>query len=1031
MKINQNRLNRGITAVLFFFLSTFLIYSAHPQSATSQQQTRKKITGTVSDSSQEPIIGANVIIKGTSIGAITDIDGNFSLEGVSPKAILQISFIGYLTKEIPVGAQNTIKAVLTEDSKALDEVVVVGYGTQKRASITGSVANVSSKELLTVKTASVANTLVGKLPGLRSVQRSGAPGEDIPEMDIRGFGNALIIVDGVERGFAKLDPNDVESVSILKDASAAVYGSKGANGVILVTTKKGTEGKPKFEYSGWYGFQKMTRYPKVNNSLQYATLTNEAANNIGNADIYNEEQMQNFRDGNGEFYKSTNWLDAITRDSAPETSHNFSIRGGNKIARYYLSAGIMDQQSYFVSNDWNNRRYNMHAHVGTTLAKGLTVDLLLTAQSDQRNISGGSGVFANLQQAMPFGSPYYYGEPVGPLRSTFKEYGYSKHDERFLNTSVDINWELPWVKGLSAKAKLSYDYRNYQNKNFSPKDPYTYEPTITNEIVKNYIGATVGKLNQDMGNNFNKDIQFSLNYTRSFGAHDFSGMLMYQATNPSYEWISGYREYQMNAFPFLNAGNDLNKDNGGLEGSSLVKAYIARINYAYANKYLVEAVLRYDGSSTFAPDKRWGAFPSVSLGWRISEESFFKDHISFVNNLKLRASYGIVGDQGGFSPFQYVEGYYYPSGKYLFSPNVTTNGLASSGIANPNLTWFESKIANIGFELSVLSGKLNFEFDMFRRDRSGLLARRNLSVPTSFGSDFPEENLNSDVTKGFELSMGHNNTIGDFTYSVKANATITRSQNKYIERAPDGNRYENWRNNSNDRNKNLTWGYTMTGQFQSFEDILNSPVQDNSGNKTLLPGDYKYKDLNGDNIIDSNDMSVIGLGNTPFIYYGLNLNASWKNFDVNLMFQGAAGHKIQLGSAFYQSFMNEGNSNGMSIWMNRSHRVDPKDPSSEWILGKLPAVRKAGFANNEKVNSYYLLNANYLRLKNVEIGYTLPKSLSSRMGIERLRVFFNGSNLLTFTNGWLMDNIDPENSNPNAWYYPQAKLFNFGLNLSF
>jgi len=1015
-----------LIGLLILLLSTFPSYG----SLLMAQQSRK-VTGTVLDYAKEPIIGANVILKGTSRGVITDVKGEFTLDNVTTASIIQISYIGYKTKEITVGQQKNLVVMLSEDSENLDEVVVVGYGTQKRVSITGSVANIVSKELTAVKTGSVANTLVGRLPGLRAVQRSGAPGENIPEMDIRGFGNALIIVDGVERSFAKLDPNDVESISILKDASAAVYGSKGANGVILVTTKKGTESKPKFEYSGWYGFQRMTRYPEVYNSYQYAMLSNEAANNIGLADVYNEEKMEKFRTGDGEFYKSTNWLHAITRDNAPETSHNFSVKGGNEYARYYLSAGVMDQQSYFRSNDWNNRRYSMHAHIGTTLAKGLDVDVLLTAQSDRRNVSGGSGVFQSIQQAKPFGSPYYFDEPVGPLRSTFKEYGQGIFDERYLNSSLDINWEIPWVKGLKAKAKMSYDFRNYKNKNFNPKDPYTYEPTESGEIVKAEVGSTVGKLNQEMGNNITKDMQFSLNYTRTFGKHDISAMAMYQATNPSYEWMTGFREFMINSLPVLNAGNDLKQNNGGTEGSSLVMALIGRVNYAYANKYMIEGVLRYDGSSTFAPDKRWGTFPSVSIGWRISEESFFKENISFISNFKLRASYGVVGDQGGFSPFQYLEGYYYPSGKYLFTENVTTIGLSSSGIANPDLTWFESKIANIGFELSILNGLFTAEFDMFRRDRSGLMARRNFTLPTSFGTELPEENLNSDMTRGFELVLGHNNTIGDFTYGVKSNATITRSRNKYVERAPDSNKYTNWRNNSNDRNKDLTWGYTMIGQFRDYEEILNSPVQDSNGNKSLLPGDFKYKDLNGDNIIDDNDVSVIGLGNTPFIYFGLNLTAAWKGFDVNVLFQGAGGHKIQLGSAFYQSFMNEGNSNGMAIWIERSHRVDSKDPASEWIIGKLPPVRKAGFANNEKVNSYYLLDADYLRLKNLEIGYTVPKGLTSKIGVDKIRVFFNGSNLLTFTKGWLMKNIDPENNNSNAWYYPQAKMYNFGLSLSF
>ncbi len=997
-----------------------------------QVNSSRSVAGYVLDKDDNPIIGAGVLIKGTKTGAVTDSKGWFSLKGVTSTTVLEVSSLGYSPKTITVGSNSELRIKLADDATVLEDVVVVGYTTQRRASITGAIANVRSQDLIQTKSANVANTLVGKLPGLRAVQRSGAPGEDIPEMDIRGFGNALVIVDGVERGFAKLDPNDVESISILKDASAAVYGSKGANGVILVTTKRGVKGKPVFEYSSWTGIQQMTRYPKVYNSLQYALLTNEAANNINLPDVYSSEQIEKFKTGDGEFYKSTNWLTAVTRKTAPATSHNFSAKGGTDIANYYVSFGVADQQSYFKSNDWKDRRYNIHANIGTKLAEGLTAQLLITGLSEKRDISGGSAVFQNIQTAKPFGSAYYYGEPVGPLRATYKKYGYSIDDEKTLDTSFDIKWELPWVDGLSLNAKMSYDVFTYRYKTWSPQDPYTYEPTESGDVVKSYVGSTVGRLNDRFGNNYTKDFQMNLSYSKIIDKHDISAMAIYQATNPSSEWLSGYREFSINSLPIMNAGNDLNKKNDGNESSSLVKAWIGRVNYAYDGKYLLEAIGRYDGSSTFAPKCRWGFFPSLSLGWRISQENFFKDIFTKVSNLKLRASYGIVGDQSGFSAFQWQEGYYYPGGKYLFDEGNPTIGLVSSGLANEDLTWFKSKIANVGFDLGMFNNKLSFEADVFQRNRSGLMAYRTLSLPTSFGESLPQENLNSDMTRGFELVAGNTGNIGDLTYNVKGNFTFTKSRNKHIERSADENKYYNWRNNSNDRNKNLTWGYVMIGQFQSYEDILNSPIQDSNGNKTLLPGDFKYKDLNDDGIIDDKDVKVIGQGNTPLAYYSLNINMAYHGFDMNIFFQGAGGHKLQLGSAFYQPFIDEGNCSGMTIWYNeRSHRVDPSDPNSEWIIGKLPPVRKAGFSNNQKVNTYYLLNADYLRLKTLEIGYSLPQRICNIVKLQKFRVYVNSNNLLTFTKGWLMKNIDPENSNSNAWYYPQAKTYNVGVDLSF
>ncbi len=1017
----MQNMKKMLCALSFLFVLSSLV------SGGTNTEDGLVVRGSVYDAGGNPVVGAVVVVKDSDQASITDSDGKFGLEVENEDCMLEVSCLGYVTKVFKASAEIQ-KIILEEDRMVLDDVVVVGYGTQRKASITGSVANVTNKDLISTRSISVANTLVGKLPGLRAVQRSGAPGEDMPEIDIRGFGNALVIVDGVERSFAKLNPNDIESISILKDASAAVYGSKGANGVILVTTKRGSDEKAVFEYSGWFGIQQMTRYPRSYSSLEYAILTNEAANNIGLPNVYSDEQIRRFRTGEGEFYKSTDWLEAVTRKTAPVWAHDFSVSGGSENVKYRLSFGVMDQQSYFRSNDWNDRRYNMHANITANLTKNLSVGLNIIGQFDRRNVSGAQGVFYNIQTAKPFGSPRYFGEPVGPLRSTYREWGYSLNDQRTLNTSFDVSWKLPWVKGLSINGKFSFDYFNYRNKNWSPKSPYTYEPVESGEVVKSYIGSTVGRLSDQMGTNMTKDIQLNVSYARKFGRHDINAIVLYQATNPSSEWLSAQREFAINLLPLMSSGNDLNKTNGGSETSSLMQAYVGRVNYAYADRYLLELVARYDGSSLFSPKSRWGFFPSASLGWRISEEAFVKDNVSWISNIKLRASYGIVGDQSGFGAFQYMSGYIYPGGKYLFDSEDPTIGLFSSGLANEDLTWYESKMANVGLDLGFFDGRLVFEADMFKRKRDGLMAYRTLTLPTSFGTSLPQENLNSDITHGFEFLLGHSNTIGDFSYNLRANVSLTRSKYDYVERAADANGYLQWKNDTNSRNKNIVWGYNMIGQFQNFEEILNSPIQDNAGNKTLLPGDFRYEDINNDGIIDDRDVKPISVGNTPFAYYSLNIGLNWRDFDCSIFFQGAGGHKLQLGMAFYQPFMNEGNSSGLSMWYEqRSHQNE----NGEWVIGKLPPVRKAGFANNEKVNSYYMLDADYLRLKNVEIGYTIPKKLTDRIKVDKIRVYVNGNNLLTFTSGWMMDYIDPENGESNAWYYPQAKTFNAGVNIVF
>lgn len=1006
-------------------IATLFILMALPLFPVTVQA--RDVRGTVVDGGNKPIPGASVIEKGTSHGTVTDVDGRFSIDAKNG-TVLEIISLGFVSRTYTVGSENVIYIVLEEDSMLLDETVVVGYGTQVKASITGAVANVTNKDLITTKAISVANTVVGKLPGLRAVQRSGAPGEDMPEIDIRGFGSALIIVDGVERSFAKLDPNDVESISILKDASAAVYGSKGANGVILVTTKKGAEGRPVFEYNGWAGIQQMTRYPHSYSSYQYAFLSNEAANNIGLPDVYSPEQMERFINGDGEFYKSTDWLDAVTRKTAPVTAHNFSVKGGTKAINYFVSFGVQDQQSYFRSNDWYDRRYNVHANLSAELSPGLVFSVNTTGRLDSRNISGGTGVFYNIMTYKPFGSAWYYGEPTGPLRDTYYNYGRAVNDERVLESSFNIRWDVPWVEGLSAEIKASYDIYNYRNKNWSPKDPYRWEPVESGDVVRSAVGSTFGRLNDQMGTNTTKDIQANITYARKFGLHDIKAIALYHGTNSTYEWLSGYRQFALNLIPLMSYGDDENKTNGGSEGSSLMHAAVGRLNYAYADKYLAELVFRADASYLFAADKRWGFFPSASLGWRISEEDFIKDSVPWLSNLKLRASYGIVGDCSGFSAFQWMSGYIFPGGKFIFDEGKPTIGLYSSGLANEDLTWYKARTANIGLDAGFFGGKLYFEADVFHRYRSGLMSYRTATIPYEYGVSLPQENLNSDRTFGFEAVLGHSNTIGDLSYNLRANVSLTRTRNAFIERAMDPNRYENWRNNGTERYSGIGWGYRMIGQFQSFEEILSSPIQDGSGNKSLLPGDFKYEDINQDGIINGWDEVPISVGVTPFAYYALNAGLQWKGLDATIFLQGAGGHKLQLGMAFAQPFIDEGNCSGLTMWYDeRSYRTE----DGQWVIGKLPPVRKAGFTNNQVSNTYYTLDADYLRLKTLEMGYTLPARWTQSLNISRLRIYVNGNNLLTFTKGWMLNYIDPENSNPNAWYYPQAKTYNLGITLTF
>ena len=485
-------------------------------------------------------------------------------------------------------------------------------------------------------------------------------------------------------------------------------------------------------------------------------------------------------------------------------------------------------------------------------------------------------------------------------------------------------------------------------------------------------------------------------------------------------------------------------NNGGTGRVSAHAGLVGRVNYAYDNKYLAEVSFRYDGSYKFAPDNRWGFFPAVSLGWRVSEEAFFKEALPMVENFKIRGSYGKVGDEGvtgytnddekegRYRAYQYLMGYRYPAGSYVLGTGGVTNGAKDRGMPNLALTWYESKTANVGFEASVLSGLVNVEFDYFVRKRSGLLTKRQLTLPTTFGQELPVENLNSDRNQGFEIVVGHRNKIGDFTYDVKANFSTTRIYNEHIERAASANKYDDWRNNTNDRYKDIQWGKVCVGQFQSYEEILNSPIQDNNGNKSLMPGDLKFEDWNNDGIINGKDDQPIGHGNTPSMYYGLNLYGEYKGFDVTLFFQGAAGHEVFTSGDFMAPFIQQGLGNGITLNLDRWHREDPSDMNSEWIPGYMPALRPTGFSANAGNNTWTKQKANYLRLKTVEIGYTFPKRWMQKAGIENLRVYVNSFNTATITSRTgMMQYMDPENKDGAFRYYPQMKTFNFGVNLTF
>lgn len=1003
---------------------------------------QRAIHGKITDEAGEPLPGATVLVTGTTVSTSTNQDGEFSLNINENHQTLTISIIGFETEQVSIGSQNTINVTLIPSIESLDEIVVVGYGVQRKASVTGSVATIGTAELTKAPVSNISNALVGRLPGIRVQNTGGIPGAE-STVDIRGFGAPLILVDGIEQPGFQIDPNEVESISVLKDAAASIYGVKAGNGVLLITTKKGNTGAAKINYNGSYAFQNFTSYPKMVNAAQYAELIDEDAINRGNAPIYGPEKLKLFKEG-ADGYKSYDWFDILTRDFAPQTQHNLNVSGGNETTRYFTSVGYMMQEGMYTTKDLDFGRYNFRSNLSSTIAKNLTADVQISGRVENRHapFDDDTAIIHGVTRMLPTMSPYandndpsYYGNTnfQNPLARSDADYsGYRKEKKKLLNGQFSLKYDIPAIEGLSAKALFSYLTKVEENKNFA-KEFFLYSHNNTNNTYnKVFTGNSPSILTRRTYTSEQNFLQFSLNYSRTFAEkHNVSALGLFERREDVDDFVEAYRQFDIDALDQINAGSDINKNNSGNESEMANISFVGRVNYDYMQKYLVELAFREDGSAKFHKDNRWGFFPSASLGWRISEESFIRDNTNIIDELKLRLSYGKMGDDRGedneVKAFQYLTGYNYPGGSsYIFGSDVTRS-LNPKGLPNIAYTWFTSEIVNGGVDVSLWNRKLEASADVFYRKRNGLLAYRTLSLPNTFGVSLPQENLNSDDYRGFEISLGHRNRISDFNYSIKGNMSFTRIRNVYIEQANPLNSYANWRNNRSDRWQNLEFGYKYVGQFQNQDQINAWAVQDGAGNKTLSPGDLMFEDLNGDGVIDENDIQPIGRSDKPEVYFGLDISASWKNFDFSVLMQGATNYSRYMDGAMGYALMN--GSSALEIFTDRWRRTDIYDPNSEWIAGRFPSTYSAGKPSNVRRSNFNLIDSYYLRVKNMELGYTLPNHIAnSRLGINNFRVYISANNLLTFDN---LPFGDPEAPSNDRILYPQMRVWNFGVNLTF
>ena len=1023
----------------------------HESSSLNQQQ--KKITGKVSDSSMASLPGVSVVVKGTTAGVITDIDGNFSLANISENAVLQFSFVGMKTQEIKVGAQSTLNVVLEDDAIGLEEVVAIGYGTVKKETLTGSVANITSASIISTKSENLISNIQGKVSGLMVRQLTGEPGKFNNYVSIRGFGAPLVIVDGIVRDgtadMAQINSNDIESMSILKDAAASIYGMNAANGVIIITTKKGSDGRAQFSYSNLLGMKSATGMEHTVDAYTYRVMKNEMDRNSGSAETYTADILEKYRTG-VDGYQDVDWIKLTLKPRVFQQSHNLSVRGGTKNVKYFNSFGYTEDNGLLTSGIQYYRRYNFRSTTTADLTKNLKLNVSVSGRLDKKQ-SPREDFLWTYKTIMVNDRGINYHTIANPnhlsvINPESKNAwalmnpnmdGYNQQRNTQFQSTVDLTYNFEKIEGLSMVVTGAFD-ENIANSSFLQKSYNLYDyytDAFSQKTGSNQYSNTLGLFQRSVA-------RFQTNYTKSFSKHKLNLSGIFEYTDTRGDDIMAKRLYSdLFTNDIIDQGTSTTASNSGKRYFGKYAAYIGRANYDYAGKYLLEVVARYDGSYRYAKVNRWAFFPSTSLGWRISEEPFLKDNFPIVSNLKIRGSYGESGTDAG-NAFAYYSAYTANSANgYVFNGGALTVGMVAPGVVNDDLTWVTSKISNVGLDFDLMKGKIGGSFDLFQRKQDGLLATLIQSVPNIFGASFPQANVNSKLDHGFEISLSHRNKIGtDFNYGITANFTYTRTKNQHVENGGYSSSWDNWINNTNNRYTGKMGLYEYDGQYTSLEQYATAPLLGGTaGNSKMLPGSYKIIDVNGDGIISSADQTydhwTYGTVNPP-MQYGLTIDASYKNFDMNILFQGAAGYSINYrnndiwGYGRYPTLHEK----YLDRWHTANVTDNPYDPATKWVSGFYPALRNYNYDNTTEslVIDVWRPKATYLRLKSLEIGYSIPKTLANRYGMESVRVFVNGNNLLTFCNK-LLRNADPERQEADwdaSLAYPLMKSYNFGVSIN-
>lgn len=1021
-----------------------------------------------------PVAGASVIVKGTTNGQATDLDGNATINNVDAQSVLVVSSIGYVTEEVTVGNRAQLNVTLKVDTEQIEETVVVGYGTQKKESLTSAITSVRAEDVTKTKTSDVVTSLQGKVPGLLIRQGGGTAGSFTNSISLRGYGTPIIVVDGVVRSdsysngnkgaatdltLAQLNPEDIESISVLKDASASIYGMGAGNGVIMITTKKGTAvSKPYVTYSDIFtiGSPKM---PHEVGIVDYMKMTNEMYDNSNFPKPYTNEQIAQYESGAKEGFS---WWDAALHKYSTTQTHNLSIRGGSENFTYFISGSYNHENSlYKADNNWKYDRYTLRGNFTMNLTKNLSLDYQTSFRSTKRvdpyntdSYNETSAMIFNyvayedrLTPALVEGTTNHYtyagqAPQYNPLAIMDHDFSYTHRRGRQFTNTFNLNYNAPFLKGLKFTLQGAYDF-NY-DATYSKQTIYNLYDYETGEVAGQ--GGAKNAYDESVRERERYYTRFQANYNWKKGNHSVGALVAAEATLLNTRNIAAGREFgDFFTHDTISSGLAATATATGSRTNTATGGYLGRVNYEYASKYLVEVMARYDGTYIYQKGSRFGFFPSYSLGWRVSEEPFIKNNLPWVSNLKLRWSDGKTGLTQG-SAYAYQMGYTAGS-SYVFTPGSSTKGYVNNAIANTVLSWADIRMTDFGVDWSFWHDMFGGTFDIFQRKRTGIAGTSSGSCPTILGVSVPQINVDSALDFGAEITLTHRNKIGDFNYNVALTGTVARSKNLHRENQATSKWYSPkhvWSSMTQDRytTYHALWYFGGSNtQFTGWDDINSSDVRYDAmlGMQSTVPGQYKVEDYDGNGYITYDDVQYKwGETNAP-VQFGLNAGFEWKNLDFNMVWQGAVcvSKIIWLLHVFGYGGYND----IYEMYTDRYHvaqfGADPFDPNTEWVSGLWPALVKSSDGNSWRPGQYDApsdftqMDAKYFRLKSFEFGYTLPKSILSKVGIRSTRVFVGGTNWLTITTK-KMKYYDPEAAAAmQSNTMPIMRTINAGINLSF